>query len=166
MKNPLMLEPLLYSDAEKSAMQLAIDASVNAITAGDMPFGATLLSPEGKVLLVAANNQNSANDCTGHAEMVLVREAQRQLGLATLRGTTVYASGEPCAMCSGAMFWAGVRRIVFAASNAQIIEALGEPFLPMTSAQTLSGAAPALQVDGPLMGDAAYAVLKKFAQAQ
>jgi tRNA(adenine34) deaminase len=153
-----------FSIAEKAAMQLAIDAAERAITASDMPFGATLVAPDGKVLLVAANNQNSASDCTGHAEMVLVREGQKQLGLAALRGTTVYASGEPCSMCSGAMFWAGVKRVVFAASTAQIIEALGEPILPMTSAQTLAGAVPAVNVDGPLLGDEAYAVLKRFAQ--
>ncbi len=158
-----MTTPVIYSDHEKAAMQLAIHAAERAITTGDMPFGATLVAPDGKVLLVAANNQHSATDCTGHAEMVLVREAQKQLGLAALRGSTVYASGEPCAMCSGAMFWAGIQRVVFAASTAQIIEALGEPILPMTSAQTLAGATPAVQVDGPLMGDAAYAVLKRFA---
>jgi tRNA(adenine34) deaminase len=156
---------VLYSADEKAAMQLAIDAAERAIKLGDMPFGATLVAPNGKVLLVAANNQHSTSDCTGHAEMVLVREGQKQLGLAALRGTTVYASGEPCAMCSGAMFWAGVKRVVFAASTAQIIEALGEPILPMTSAQTLAGAVPAVQVDGPLMGDAAYAVLKRFANS-
>jgi tRNA(adenine34) deaminase len=161
---PAMTTKALYSDDEKAAMQLAIGAAERAITAGDMPFGATLVAPDGTVLLVAANNQNSASDCTGHAEMVLVREGQKRLGLAALRGTTVYASGEPCAMCSGAMFWAGVKRVVFAASTAQIIEALGEPVLPMTSAQTLTGAVPAVQVDGPFMGDAAYAVLKMFVQ--
>jgi hypothetical protein len=47
--------------------------------------------------------------------------------------------------------------------SSHIIEALGEPILPMTSTQTLAGAMPAMQVDGPLMGDAAFAVLKKFA---
>jgi tRNA(adenine34) deaminase len=163
MMTTTMTTTMTYSPEEKAAMQLAIDASERAITAGDMPFGATLVAPDGKVLLVAANNQNSAPDCTGHAEMVLVREGQKQLGLPALRGTTVYASGEPCAMCSGAMFWAGVKRVVFAASTAQIIEALGEPILPMTSAQTLAGAMPAMQVDGPLMGDTAFAVLKRFA---
>jgi tRNA(adenine34) deaminase len=165
-KLTIMTTSVIYSDSDKAAMQLAIDAAQRAITSGDMPFGATLVAPDGKVLLVAANNQNSASDCTGHAEMVLVREGQKQLGLPALRGTTVYASGEPCAMCSGAMFWAGVKRVVFAASTAQIIEALGEPILPMTSAQTLAGALPAMQVDGPLMGDAAYAVLKKFARTE
>ena len=151
-----------FQDHEYAAMQLAIAASEQALARGDMPFGATLVSPAGDVLLVAANNQNSAADCTGHAELVLVRQAQQQLGLAALRDATVYASGEPCAMCCGAMFWSGIRRVVYAASTAQIGCALGGPSLPITSVAVLAGATPALQVDGPLLSEQANAVLLRF----
>ena len=75
-----------------------------------------LVSQGRQVDLVAANNVRTASDCTGHAEMVAVRNAQKQWGRAQLRGATMYASGEPCAMCAGALFWACVSRIVFAAS--------------------------------------------------
>lgn len=156
---------MTFKATETDAMRLAIDASAQALAAGDMPFGATLVSAQGEVLLVAANNQNSAADCTGHAEMVLVRAAQKKLGLAAMQGATVYASGEPCAMCSGAMFWGGIRRVVYAASQEQIAQALGGPLLPKTCAEVLTGASPAMQVDGPLLGDEAYVVLRKFASA-
>ena len=155
------------NDNDIKAMSLAIEASERAAANGDGPFGATLVSPDGDILLVASNNTKTAADCTGHAEMVLVREAQKQFGLPALRGVTVFASGKPCAMCAGALFWAGVGRIVFAASQADIIRALGaSPAIPINSRTTLAGAQPAVQIDGPLLGGEAYAVLKRVGDAR
>jgi len=150
-------------DPSKAAMTLAIDASAAALDAGNMPFGATLVAPDGQVLLVAENTQITTQDCTAHAELVLVREAARTLGTASLRGATVYASGEPCAMCCGAMFWAGISKVVFAASTADIEAALGGPSLPIDSRSVLQGARPAVEVQGPFMADEAVAVLRRFA---
>lgn len=149
------------TDADHEPMRLAIEASRQAVAAGNMPFGATLVSPAGALLWTAQNNQLTSGDCTGHAEMVLVRDAAAELGAAALRGGTVYASGEPCAMCSGAMFWAGIRRVVFAASQQDIIDALGGDQLPIRSAHVYAGASPAVQVDGPLQGESAIAVLRQ-----
>lgn len=142
-------------------MRLAIAASREAVVEGNMPFGATLVSAAGQVLHVSRNNQVTAGDCTGHAETVLVREATAKLGAQALRGATVYASGEPCAMCSGAMFWAGISRVVFAASQDEIGAVLGGPILPIRTAQTLAGCTPPVAVDGPLLGDEAVAVLRE-----
>ena len=145
-------------------MHLAIDASATAFDNGDGPFGATLVSADGSLMLVAANNVRTASDCTGHAEMVAIRNAQKQWGRPQLRGATMYASGEPCAMCAGALFWAGVSRIVFAASQADVIRLLGaSPAMPIDSCTTLAGAQPAVQIDEPLLNDEACAVLKRFA---
>jgi tRNA(adenine34) deaminase len=148
-----------FSDADILPMQRAIEASLQALQAGNMPFGATLVTPEGQCVWTSMNNQVTKGDCTGHAELVLVREVAQVLGADVLRGATVYASGEPCAMCSGAMFWAGIRRVVFAATQADIVQALGQPLLPISCAQALSGALPPVQVDGPFMRDEANAVL-------
>ena len=147
--------------ADHEPMRQAIEASREAVAEGNMPFGATLVSPEGTLLWTARNNQITRGDCTGHAELVLVREATAKLGADALRGATVYASGEPCAMCSGAMFWAGIRRVVFAASQQDIIDALGGDQLPIRSAQVYAGASPAVQVDGPLLGSSAIEVLRE-----
>ena len=149
------------SDADHEPMRLAIRASHDAVAAGNMPFGATLVAPDGALLWTAQNNQLTSGDCTGHAELVLVRDARAALGAEAVRGGTVYASGEPCAMCSGAMFWAGIRRVVFAASQQDIIDALGGEQLPIRSAQVYAGASPAVQVDGPLLGSSAIEVLRE-----
>lgn len=149
------------TDRDHEPMRLAIEASRQAAAEGNMPFGATLTTPEGRVLHVSRNNQITAGDCTGHAETVLVWEATEALGADALRGATVYASGEPCAMCSGAMFWAGITRVVWAASQPELAEVLGGSILPMRTAQTLAGSSPAVLVEGPLMGAEALAVLRE-----
>lgn len=144
---------------DHAPMRRAIEASREALAAGNMPFGATLVSRAGEQLWVAQNNQVTSGDCTGHAEMVLVRDAAKALGADALRGATVYASGEPCAMCAGAMFWAGVRRVVFAAPQADLGRVLGGDLLPIHSAQVYAGSTPPMQVDGPLFADEAIAAL-------
>ena len=105
--------PTKLSDSELKAMRLAIDGSHHAAANGDGPFGATPASHGGEILLDTSNNTKSAADCTGHSEMVLVREAKKQFGLPDLRGATALPAASE--MCAGAMFWAGIGRIVFGA---------------------------------------------------
>jgi len=151
---------MALSPNDHEPMRLAIEASRQAVAEGNMPFGATLAAPDGTVLHVSRNNQVTSGDCMGHAETVLVREASAALGADALRGATVYASGEPCAMCSGAMFWAGIRRIVFAIPTVDMAGPLGGPQLPPRCADVLAAAVPAVQVQGPLLRDEALAELR------
>lgn len=141
-------------------MRLAIAASRKALDNGDNPYGAVLVSAGGEVLHVATNNQHTDQDCTAHAEVVLVREAASRLGAATLVGGTVYASGEPCAMCAGAMYWAGVRRIVYAASSPVMGALFGGDTLSIRCADVLAGASRRVDVDGPVLEEVAVAVLR------
>ena len=148
---------------DTTALQLAIAASRRALAEGNRPYGAVLLSAQGELLHEAGNRQETDADCTAHAEVVLVREAAARLGAAALRGSTVFASGEPCAMCAGALFWAGVRRVVFGASNPLMAEMLGGELLPARCADVLAGATPPVQVEGPLLEDEAAQVLREAA---
>lgn len=149
-----------YNTHEVQAMRLAISAARQAHAAGDTPFGATLVSPEGDIVHTSPNRQNSSNDCTAHAELVLVREVTARHGAQKLKGATVFASGEPCAMCSGAMFWAGISRVVYAATTQDISEALGGPSLPVRCVQVLGEAQPAVTVEGGLLREDAVAALQ------
>lgn len=144
---------------DTTAMQLAIAASRRALAAGNRPYGAVLLSAQGELLHEAENRQVTDADCTAHAEMVLVREAQARLGAGALHGASVFASGEPCAMCAGALFWAGARRVVYGASNPLMAGLLGGELLPVRCAEVLAGALPAVRVDGPLLEAEAAQVL-------
>ena len=145
------------------AMRLAIAAAGDALAAGDMPYGATLVAPDGQVLLTERNRQHSSGDCSAHAEMVLVRRATEQLGADALRGATVYASGEPCAMCAGAMYWAGVGHVVYAAAQPEMAALLGGPLLPARCTELLAAAEPPLPVTGGVLAEEALALLRRAA---
>lgn len=150
------------TDDDARCLRRAIELSRDAAAAGDMPYGAVGVI-DGLVTAEATNQQITQADCTAHAEMVLVRRAQSRSGADALRGATVYASGEPCAMCCGALFWAGVRRVVYAASQTEMTRILGGPTLPIAARTVLAGASRAVQVDGPWLEAEAGAVLQAAA---
>jgi guanine deaminase len=80
------------------------------------PFGA-LVVRDGTVLGRARNHVLGHHDPTAHAEVEAIREAARSLGTHELDGATIYASCEPCPMCLGAIYWAGIARVVYAADR-------------------------------------------------
>jgi tRNA(Arg) A34 adenosine deaminase TadA len=80
---------------------------------GDFPFG-TVIVRDGEVLMSGRNLGIKEQDPTAHGEMVAIRRFLAQYG--PEKGTTLYTSGEPCAMCMGAILWCGIGRLVFAAS--------------------------------------------------
>ncbi|MFN0304763.1 MAG: nucleoside deaminase [Burkholderiales bacterium] len=103
-----------YTDADLANLRLAIAQSRLAGRHGDKPYGAVLVRAAGDVLHEARNTQVTEHDITGDAELNLLREASCRHGVAALRGSTVYASGEPCPMCAGTVYWSGATRVVFA----------------------------------------------------
>jgi tRNA(Arg) A34 adenosine deaminase TadA len=148
------------ADDEKF-MRLAIAASRDALREGNFPYGAALVSAGGELLQVSKNNQVSSGDCTGHAEVVLIREVCATRGGNALAGATVYASGEPCAMCAGALFWARVARVVFGVSNSTIMRVGGGPTLSLNTAQVLAAGSYPIAVAGPVLEEEAVAVLEE-----
>jgi len=92
---------------------------------GNHPFGALLAGPDGQVLLEAENTVVTGPDCTGHAETNLMRLASRQFAADFLAGCSLYTSTEPCPMCSGAIFWGGVGRVVFALGQQALYDLIG-----------------------------------------
>lgn len=152
------------TDDDARYLRRAIELSRAAGAAGDMPFGAVGVI-DGRISAEAVNHQSTQADCTAHAEMVLVRRAQAQGGVDALRGATVYASGEPCAMCAGALFWAGVRRVVYAASQPEMARVMGGALLPAGARSILTAAQPAVQVDGPWLEAEALEVIAQAVRA-
>ena len=142
-------------------LRAAIVASRGASARGDEPYGAALADGRGELILAAANTQVTDRDCTGHAELNLMREASRRFGTATLAGGTVYATGEPCAMCAGAIYWSGVRRLVYALPVARMLELArpGADELLLSCREVFARGMHAVEVIGPMLEDEAAAVL-------
>jgi len=92
-------------------MKLAIDEARAGIKAGDRPFGSVVVR-DGKVVGRGRNLVASTLDPTAHAEVQAIRNASANLKAARLEGCTLYTSCEPCPMCCGATFYAGIDTLV------------------------------------------------------
>jgi guanine deaminase len=100
---------------EISFLRQAIDMAVDNVRRDGGPFGAVVVK-DGIVIAAGANQVTRSNDPTAHAEVVAIREACRVLGDFQLTGCDLYTSCEPCPMCLGAVYWARVDRVYFAAT--------------------------------------------------
>lgn len=105
-------------------LRRAIALSAQARDHGNHPFGALLVTGAGRVI-EAETTVLTDRDVTGHAETNLVRIAGREVDAAELPASTLFTSCEPCAMCCGAIFWAGIGRVVYALSGTGLIALAG-----------------------------------------
>lgn len=120
-----------------------------AVNCGNHPFGA-LLARNGHIVLEAENTVNDQGDCTGHAELNLVRNASKELGEKQLSECTLYTSTEPCPMCAGAIFWAGVRKIVYSVPASELMN-ITNYGIPVSNQELFKNASHEIEVEGPIL---------------
>jgi len=153
-------------NADLDLMRRAIEVARRSRQNGNHPFGALLADPRGRVLLEAENTVVTARDCTGHAETNLIRQACPQFAAEVLASATVYTSTEPCAMCAGAIYWAGIPRVVFGLREDQLYAMTGadpqNPTLSLPSREVFARGQRPTEVIGPLLEDEARAVHEGF----
>lgn len=101
----------------KSHMDAAMAEARAAADRGEVPVGAVLVSPEGKVVAQAGNRTRELNDPTAHAEILVIREGCAQAGSERLPGYDLYVTLEPCPMCATALSAARIRRIYYGAAD-------------------------------------------------
>ena len=111
--------------ADKAWMREALRLSQQAVAHGNEPFGAVLVK-DGELVYSNENQIYTRHDPTFHAEAGLLREFCRETGITDLRAYTLYSSCEPCFMCSGAMVWTRLGRLVYGASNRDLCAIFGE----------------------------------------
>jgi tRNA(Arg) A34 adenosine deaminase TadA len=142
----------------------AIELAASARLHGNHPFGALLAGADGSILLRAENTVNTASDATGHAELNLVRMASAVFSAQELAGCTLYTSTEPCPMCSGAIFWSGIGRVVYALSEDGLYTMTGDSpeSLKLACREVFARGGRAVEVVGPLLEDEAAKVHKGF----
>lgn len=127
---------------------------------GDHPFGALLADAEGNILLEQGNGYSAeGGDRTAHAEKLLATRAGKQFGLDVLAGATLYTSAEPCAMCAGAIYWAGIGRVVFGQTERGLKAMTGNnpenPTLDLPCHVVFEAGQRPTEVVGPLLEDEA-----------
>lgn len=105
----------------KQANQVALKARA----AGNTPFGAVLVDEEGNVLLEQGNAEHDIHDATAHAERMLASRASQIYDKERLSHCTLVTTVEPCPMCTGAIYWANIGRIVYGITEEKLLEMTG-----------------------------------------
>ena len=99
-------------------MSLALELAREAAANGEVPVGAVVIGPDGKILGRGRNRRQESGDATAHAEVEAIREACKALGDWRLEDCTLYVTLEPCPMCAGAIINARIPTLVFGAREA------------------------------------------------
>ena len=153
---------------DANSLRVAINVARHSREHGNHPFGAILVDASGKPLLAAENSVITQKDATAHAEMNLMRGATWKYDTATLKGSTLYASGEPCPMCAGAIVWGNIRRVVYGMGMDAMYEMFGAPddipSLKMYSRTVFESAPYPIEVIGPALEEEARVVHEGFWQ--
>jgi tRNA(Arg) A34 adenosine deaminase TadA len=150
--------------AERDAhfLRRSFEVARRSMTHGNHPFGAILVDDGGKVLLEVENGYMPAHDGTAHAERLLATEACRTLPAEVLAKATMYSSAEPCAMCAGAIYWAGIGRLVYGLSEHRLRDYTGNhpenPTLDLPCRAVFASGQRPTEVIGPLLEDEAGAM--------
>ncbi|MFS0852905.1 nucleoside deaminase [Microbacterium sp. 179-I 3D4 NHS] len=143
--------------ADASAMTRALELAREAAVASEIPVGAVVLDPSGRVVAEGRNTREETHDPTGHAEIEALRRAAASAGSWNLEGHTLVVTLEPCVMCAGAILQARISRVVFGAwddkagAAGSMYDVLRDRRLPYRA-----------EVVGGIEADAATALLRDF----
>ena len=145
---------MLTREKTVELLKRAIEISEDAVKNGNTPFGALLADKDGNILMEQENNQFSEENIMGHAKEFLW-------------DCTIIASAEPCAMCSGAIFWSNIGNVAFAMSEKKlkdIIEDKDSPNFDLPCAEVISRGNKDIKVTGPYeeVEDIAAAIHEKY----
>jgi tRNA(Arg) A34 adenosine deaminase TadA len=148
-------------------LRKAFDIARRARDAGDHPFGSVLADDNGTLIMEQGNGFTSEGfDRTAHAEKLLASRAARGYDLAFLSRCTLYTSAEPCAMCAGAIYWAGIGRVVFGQTEKALKTQTGaheeNPTLNLPCEVVFMAGQRPTEVLGPLLEDEAAALQADF----
>ncbi len=102
--------------SDEQYMRLAIKEAEKAFEKDEVPVGAILVIGD-KIIARSHNQVELLNDSTAHAEILSLTTAYNALGSKYVPDATLYVTLEPCLMCSGALYWSKIGRIVFGASD-------------------------------------------------
>ena len=145
---------------DERLLRRTFEVALKARAAGEHPFGSLLADKDGNVLREQLNAYKSGgNDRTAHAERLLAQWARENLSLEMLASCTLYSSAEPCAMCSGTIYWVGIGRVVFGLAEHDMKALTGahdeNPTLDLPCRTVFEAGQRPTEVVGPLLADEA-----------
>jgi tRNA(Arg) A34 adenosine deaminase TadA len=152
---------------DERLLRLAFDVAKRAREGGDHPFGSILTDRNGTVLMEQGNGYSSeGGDRTAHAEKILASRAAKQYSVEFLADCTLYSSAEPCAMCAGAMYWAGIGRLVYGQTEKSLKAQTGDheenPTLDLPCHIVFEAGQRPTEIVGPLLEQEAAKLQEDF----
>jgi tRNA(adenine34) deaminase len=108
-------QPAMTSERDIDPMHAALTEAARAAERGEVPVGAVVLGPDGRILAKAGNRTEQDCDASAHAEMLALRHTAAVLGTPRLTACDLYVTLEPCPMCAQAISLFRVRRLIFGA---------------------------------------------------
>jgi len=150
------------AERDEHFLRRSFDVARRALTHGNHPFGAILVDADNNVLIEVENGYMPDHDGTAHAERLLATQACTTLDADVLKGATLYSSAEPCAMCAGAIYWAGIGRLVYGLSEHRLRAVTGNhpenPTLDLPCRVVFAAGQREIEVIGPMLEEEAAAV--------
>jgi tRNA(Arg) A34 adenosine deaminase TadA len=150
------------AERDEQFLRRSFDVARRALTHGNHPFGAILVDADNNVLIEVENGYMPSHDGTAHAERLLATQACTTLDADILKGATLYSSAEPCAMCAGAIYWAGIGRLVYGLSEHRLRAVTGNhpenPTLDLPCREVFKSGQRTTEVLGPMLEDEAEAL--------
>jgi tRNA(Arg) A34 adenosine deaminase TadA len=130
-------------------LRAAGEAAREAAVHGHHPFGAVLVGPDDRILMRQGNI-----DTLHHAETELARRAAAAYPADFLWRCTLVSTGEPCAMCTGTLYWANIGRLVYGFEETQLLAETGDhpgnPTINLPSRTVLAAGQKPVEVIGPV----------------
>jgi len=155
------------TEEDLTFLRQAISLAAAARAHGAHPFGSLIVDENGQVLVTARNNAvPPKGDPTQHAERLACSLVGRQFTPAQLARCTLYTSTEPCAMCAGAIYWTGIRRVIYALSEKGLYALTGSheenPTLRLPCREVFARGQTPTTVLGPFIEEEAAQVHQNF----
>lgn len=157
---------MTLNDLDTKFLRQSFELAEEAKKQGIHPFAALLVNDKGEVLMSQVNGYLPDLDMTGHAERKLMTRASKTYRPDFLAKCTMYVSAEPCAMCAGAAYWAGLGRLVYGVSESRLKEITGNhpenPTLDLPCRVVFASGQREVKILGPCLEEEAAEIHKDF----
>lgn len=157
------------NETDARHLRHALEVAARARESGNLPFGCVVVDESGEVVIEQGNLAlRPVRDATAHAEAVASARASRAYEPQVLGGFTLYSSAEPSAMCSGAIYWAGIGRVVYGLTELDLKGLTGahpdNPTMDLPCRTVFASGQRTVEVLGPCLVDEALAVFDGYWQ--
>ena len=151
----------MASDIDETHIRTAHELAEDALADGNPPFG-SLLVLEGSVIRTSTNTTESGEDITAHPELKLARYAARELEPQERSACTMYTSTEPCAMCAGAIYYAGLGRVVYSVAGSSLPRVREHRGIDISCREVIDRGDGTTEIDGPVLEEDGLDILGRY----